>query len=189
MKLENTAMKRAVPPFLCCFFSLACLYAQTMNTVRDSGTVAPEFAFVTLAGEHISSRDLKGKVIVIDFWSSDCNPCRKSMPKLEEFHQRYRNDSRIAFYLVNSGWETIDKAKAFASSQRSGFLFFSWGTRYDLPFAYDNGSVAMKSFGFDSNPSTIVIDSHFRIRVRHSGYIPDIDEFLQRQVELCLAER
>jgi thiol-disulfide isomerase/thioredoxin len=155
----------------------------------DSSQVSPEFKFVTLGGQQVSSADLKGKVIVLDFWSTDCNPCRKSMPQMEEFYRRYKNDARVAVFLVNSGWEPFEKAREFASSKRSSFLFFSWGAKYDLPFAYDAESATMKTFNLDSNPSTIIIDGSFRIRVKHSGYIEKFYDFLTQHVEEYLTER
>jgi len=108
---------------------------------------------------------------------------------MEKFYQQYKNDQRVAIYLVNSGWEMIDKAKDFANTKRSSFLFFSWGTKYDLPFAYDKGSSTIKAFSLDSNPSTIIIDAKFRIRVEHSGFIKDFYDFLTKHVEQYLAEK
>lgn len=177
---------------VCCLF----LYltstdsnAQTVHGERDSIQISPEFQFTALTGQQVSSRDLKGKIIILDFWSSDCTPCRASMPQMEKFYQHYKNNERVVVYLVNSGWETIEKAKSFADTKRSGFLFFSWGTKYDLPFAYDPGSSTLKTFGLDSNPSTIIIDSSFRIRVKHSGFIKDFYDFLDNHVEQYLAEK
>jgi thiol-disulfide isomerase/thioredoxin len=155
-----------------------------LTTIQPS----PDFEFITLTGEHISSANLKGKIIVLDFWSTDCTPCTKSMPQMEEFYQKYKSDQRVAIYFVNSGWETIEKAKDFANSKRSSFLFFSWGKKYDLPFAYDQESKTLKAFGFDSNPSTIIIDSKFRIRMKHSGFIKDVKDFLSKHVNTYLAE-
>ena len=83
----------------------------------------------------------------------------------------------------------IEKARDFANDKRSGFLFFSWGTKYDLPFAYDQGSRTIKAFGIDSNPSTIVIDAKSRIRMKHSGFIVNIKEVLAEQIDRCLAEK
>ena len=163
--------------------------AQTVYIERDSIQISPEFQFITLTGHQVSSQDLKGKIIIIDFWSSDCTPCRTSMPQMEKFYQQYKNNQRVVVYLVNSGWETIEKAKHFADIKRSSFLFFSWGTKYDLPFAYDQGSSTLKTFGLDSNPSTIIIDSRFRIRVKHSGFIKDFYDFLSDHVEQYLAEK
>jgi cytochrome c biogenesis protein CcmG, thiol:disulfide interchange protein DsbE len=163
--------------------------AQIVHVEQDSCQISPEFKFITLTGQEVASQDLKGKIIIIDFWSSDCTPCRTSMPQMEKFYQHYKNDQRIAVYLVNSGWETIEKAKSFADTKRSGFLFFSWGTKYDLPFAYDKGCSTLKTFGLDSNPSTIIIDSRFKIRVKHSGFIKDFYYFLSSHVEQYLAEK
>lgn len=111
------------------------------------------------------------------------------MPQLEEFYLHYKNNPNVAFYLVNSGWEPIEKARAFAASKRSTFLFFSWGSTYDLPFAYDSGSVTLKAFGFDSNPSTVLIDAQFRTRIKHSAYIENLKDFLTQHVESYLAEQ
>ena len=163
--------------------------AQTVQGERDSIQISPEFQFTALTGQQVSSRDQKGKIIILDFWSSDCTPCRASMPQMEKFYQHYKNNGRVVVYLVNSGWETIEKAKNFTDTKRSGFLLFSWGTKYDLPFAYDQGSSTLKTFGLDSNPSTIIIDSRFRIRVKHSGFIKDFCGFLDSRVEQYLAEK
>jgi len=175
--------------FLSLFLISAHSDAQTGHLERESSQISPEFSFITLNGKMVSSQDLKGKIIIIDFWSSDCTPCRTSMPQMEKFYQQYRNDSMVVVYLVNSGWETIEKAKSFSESKRSGFLFFSWGTKYDLPFAYDQGSSTLKAFGLDSNPSTIIIDSRFRVRVKHSGFIKEFYDFLNKHVEQYLAEK
>jgi thiol-disulfide isomerase/thioredoxin len=172
----------------CCFLFTGSGWQQHAQST-DTTQVSPDFSFITLDGQNILSSNLKGKVIVLDFWSTDCTPCRKSMPQLEEFYQRYKHNPKVAIYLVNSGWEPIEKAKAFATSKRSSFLFFSWGTTYDLPFAYDNSSVTLKAFGFDANPSTVIIDGQSRIRVKHSGYVEKLNDFLSQQVELYLAER
>ncbi len=104
-------------------------HVQEFLNERNQIQPSPDFEFITLTGEHISSTSLKGKIIVLDFWSTDCTPCRKSMPQMEEFYQKYKSNQRVAIYLVNSGWETIEKAREFANDKRSGFLFFSWGNK------------------------------------------------------------
>jgi len=172
------------------FFALsAFISAQIGYGQSDSMQVSPEFNFATLTNQEISSNDLKGKVIVLDFWSSDCNPCKKSMPQLEKFYQQYKNNPKVVVYCVNSGWETLKKAKDFASSKRSSFLFMPTGTPYDLPFAYDSGSATMKAFNLELNPSTVIIDRHFRVRVKHSAYITEFYDFLTKHVEEYLAEQ
>jgi thiol-disulfide isomerase/thioredoxin len=162
--------------------------AQTASLAADTNETAPSFQFVTLRGDTIEYGTLQGKVIILDFWSSNCNPCIKSMPQMERFYQKYKNDHRVAIYLVNSGWESIAEARIFTERKRKNFLFFSYGEKYDLPFAYDDKSVTMKKYNLNSNPSTIIIDSHFTIRARHSGYIQDFYKFLNEHVERLLTD-
>ena len=179
--------------FLFCLLFLCLSFhdfnAQEKKKAQNAIQTSPDFEFITLAGKRISSSDLKGKIIVLDFWSTDCNPCRKSMPEMEKFYQKYKNNQKVAIYLVNSGWESIEKAKDFANSKRSSFLFISWGKKYDLPFAYDQDSKTLKAFGIDSNPSTIIIDSKFRIQLKHSGFVKNIDNYLSQHVDEYLAEK
>jgi thiol-disulfide isomerase/thioredoxin len=187
---KGETMVRSIFRFLIPLYLIpTSLNAQTVLAPKDSNETAPDFKFVTLSGENISSENLKGKIVVLDFWSSDCTPCVKSMPQMEEFFQKHKNDKRVAIYLVNSGWESMEQAKTFAGRKREHFLLFSWGQKYDLPFAYDHESATMKKFKLDSNPSTIIIDAGFRIHVRHSGYIKDFYDFLNEQVDRLLAHQ
>ncbi len=58
-----------------------------------------------------------------------------------------------------------------------------------MPFAYDQGSKTLKAFGLNSNPSTIIIDSKFRIRLKHSGFIKEFKDYLNQHVDQYLAEQ
>ena len=111
------------------------------------------------------------------------------MPQMEKFYQEFKNNPRVAIYCVNSGWEPIEEVRDFADTKRSRFLFFSWGKKYDLPFAYDQGSTVLKAFDFNSNPSTVIIDSRFNIRLRHSAFIEKFYDFLKTHVEQYLSEK
>lgn len=179
-------MKIFINIILFIFLVLINSYAQNTEDLSDTNGTIPEFDFVTLDGKSISSNNLKGKIVILDFWNSTCVPCRESMPQLEELFQKYKNDERVKIYFINSGWESIEAAKKFANKSRSSFLFFSFGGKYDLPFAYDNESKTMKKFNLDSNPSTVIIDKHFKVHVKHSGFIEDFYEYLDKHIEQLL---
>ena len=49
---------------------------------------SPAYTFVTLDGDTIHSRDLAGKVVVLNFWATWCAPCRLEMPSLQALHER-----------------------------------------------------------------------------------------------------
>lgn len=61
--------------------------APPAPTVRV-GSVAPDFTLKTFSGEEITLTDLRGKVVVINFWATWCPPCREEMPSMERLYQR-----------------------------------------------------------------------------------------------------
>jgi len=145
-------------PSLFALFGL--LTSATETDQRDATACerAPQYDVALLDGAVVRSDDLRGKVVLLDFWSSDCGPCVRAMPKLADLHARFVSDTRVAILLVNTGWEPIERARAFAA-RREG----------RLPFAYDQDSKAFKSFGFDENPASVLIDSRGCIAARHTG--------------------
>lgn len=55
------------------------------------GEPAPDWTLTTYSGETISLKDLRGKVVVMDFWATWCGPCVESIPKLQALYDRYRD--------------------------------------------------------------------------------------------------
>src|SRR5690606_34280039 len=52
---------------------------------------APGFSLKSRSGAQVAREDLKGQVVMINFWATWCAPCRREMPHLEALHQRYSN--------------------------------------------------------------------------------------------------
>ena len=58
--------------------------------------IAPNFqGYDVLTGEKISSKDLKGKVVIIDFWATWCKPCKKSLPKMDKIYKKYKSKGLV----------------------------------------------------------------------------------------------
>ena len=56
----------------------------------STGTPAPDFTVKDLDGKQVSLASLRGKVVLIDFWTTSCHPCIKSLPRLAELHAQYK---------------------------------------------------------------------------------------------------
>ena len=70
------------------------------------GQQAPEIALPGVDGKIVKLSDLKGKLVLIDFWASWCGPCRKSNPKLVRLYDKYKN---LGFEIFGV---SIDESKA-----------------------------------------------------------------------------
>jgi thiol-disulfide isomerase/thioredoxin len=58
-------------------------------TTGEIGSRLPDFSLKDLQGQEISSGDLRGKVVLVDFWATWCQPCKKEMPGYQKLLDRY----------------------------------------------------------------------------------------------------
>lgn len=86
------------------------------------GSPAPTFALTTFEGEEISSAELRGQVVVVNFWASWCKPCEEEAAELEQAWRQYR-DRGVMFLGVNyvdTEAEARDYMQKFDISYPSG---------------------------------------------------------------------
>ncbi|MEM9171387.1 MAG: TlpA disulfide reductase family protein [Pseudomonadota bacterium] len=84
-----------------------------------SGATAPEFALRNAAGEQVALSDLRGEVVMINFWATWCGPCRQEMPLLDELHSRY---NRVGFSLLGVNIDDDQKRAYDGSNDSHGCL-------------------------------------------------------------------
>ena len=143
----------------------------------------PDFELQTLDGKIINSEEIKGKIVVLDFWDTHCGPCIQLMPHMEELYSKYKDNPGVLIFIVNAGWQSIDEAKSFVSKHN-----------YDLPFAYMTKQESRK-LKVREIPKTIMIDKQFNYRLQYvgyDGYDPDKDpgpvNELEKLIEILLDE-
>jgi thiol-disulfide isomerase/thioredoxin len=75
-----------------------------------TGKPAPKFSIQSLDGKTQDLAELRGKVVLLDFWTTWCGPCRKEMPDLDKLHQEYRDSGLVLIGLnVAEDRETVEK--------------------------------------------------------------------------------
>jgi thiol-disulfide isomerase/thioredoxin len=133
---------------------------------------APAFSLVNLEGETVSLEDLRGNVVVLDFWATWCGPCRMTMPLLQEYVDQ--DVENVRFFSVNC-WESDTSAvRPFLAE---------YGYTFDVLFAPDE---LPAEFGVTGIPTLFVIDQEGVIRYKNIGYSPYADRELLWQTEALL---
>lgn len=130
----------------------------------DSGT-APDFTLTSFSGETITLSDLRGQVVVINFWASWCPPCREEAAYLEQTWRKYR-DRGVMFIGVN--YADTDKA-ALAYLEEFDITYFN---------GVDIGTRISQDYNMQGVPETYFIDKQGQIRGVHIGplYPPTLDQ-------------
>jgi thiol-disulfide isomerase/thioredoxin len=134
---------------------------------------APGFSLPTMDGKTIDLANLKGKVVVIDFWALWCGWCKKAMPLLNEFYQKYQ-DKDVVVLSIN-----------VMERQRAKVPDFIKKSGYKWTVVYGDDKIT-KQYNVRSIPDLYVIDKEGIIRYRHVGYSPDLAEVLGWQVNSLL---
>jgi thiol-disulfide isomerase/thioredoxin/outer membrane lipoprotein-sorting protein len=110
------------------------------------GKPAPELSMQTLTGETLNLRELRGKIVLLDFWATWCEPCRKQMPSIAKLYRETREQG--VFLLGVNDDETQEKALQFIKEQG-----------YDWPNVHDAKQLnARSSYKVDAIPTVVVID-------------------------------
>lgn len=119
---------------------------------------APEVTFVSLKGEKITTDSLRGKVVLVNFWATDCVTCIKEMPDITATHLKYRAQ----------GFETI--AVAMRHDPPNYVLNYVEKNRLPFTVALDPMGELAKAFGeVKLTPTTFVIDKRGKLVTRILG--------------------
>ncbi len=114
-------------------------------------TDAINFSLKNLEGKVVNLSDLKGKVVVLDFWATWCGPCKASFPAMQELVTKYK-DKNVEFLFVNT-WErgkeseTTEKVTTFINDKKYSF---------NVVFDYDDAITA--KYKIEGIPTKILID-------------------------------
>lgn len=129
--------------------------ASRLDKVRMNKPM-PSFKLENIDETHLSSADLKGKILVIDFFATWCGPCRRALPKVHQFYQTYKDDENVQFLVISTD-KDHSKVRPFIESNK-----------YTFP-VYFGGGVPEK-FGIKGVPTMYVIGPDGKIRYEKVGY-------------------
>ncbi len=149
---------------------LSTLTASPDLVAAGEPSAAPEFEFQRLdGGERVRLSALRGKVVLIDFWATWCEPCRRSLPRHAELAETFGD--RLVVLAVSLD-ETHEVARRFIARQKIALDFF-----------HDSGKAA-EAFGVEAMPYAVILDRQGRIVERIAGEpYPRLAELVKKWAE------
>jgi len=142
--------------------------APVVELLKEAPPLA-DFSMTDLNGKQISSKDLRGKVVLVNFWATWCPPCRAEIPDLIKLQDKYRD--KLVIIGVSEDEGTVDEVKAFVAQQRMNY-----------PVAMTTPELANVFRGVSALPTTFVIDREGRLAQRHVGLLVASRTELETQV-------
>jgi len=132
---------------------------------------APDFTLTTLSGTSLSLADLRGKVVLLNFWATWCGPCRKEMPAIEALYQRYK-DQGLEVLAISLDKLSTAVVEAFVKEM---------GVTYRV--ALDPTWATARTYAVRAVPATFLIDRAGNVVLRELGERDWMEEAKQRAVE------
>jgi len=133
---------------------LACLCLTTQAALK-TGDTFPSLATFGLDGK--LPNDLKGKVVIVDFWASWCGPCKQSFPAMNELQKKF-GSSGLVIIAVNEDEDKADM-QSFLKDNQATFMV-----------VHDAQQKLVATAGIQTMPSSFVIDGAGKICFVHNGF-------------------
>jgi peroxiredoxin len=133
----------------------AALFAYSSTSARSA---APDVSFIKLDGQKLALKDLRGKVVMVNFWATDCTTCIGEMPKMIETYNKYHAQG-LEFVAVAMSYDPPSYVINYTETRK-------------LPFkvAMDSDDKLATAFGnVKLTPTTFLIDKNGKIIRRYVG--------------------
>jgi thiol-disulfide isomerase/thioredoxin len=140
------------------------------------------FAIRLVDGRTISSQQLRGRVVVLDFWATWCVPCQQELPILQRVYDRTKGRSDVVFFAVDG---VMTDTPGDAGDTALGAVAYFDRAGYTTPLAWDGGAVLEKAFALNGFPTLLVIDKSGQVRMRHVGFVggEDLERNLLEKID------
>jgi len=133
----------------------------------------PDTFLKDLNGKKVSVHDyLDGGPLLISFWFLACEPCKKEMKFLDEYHQKYSDSGFKVLSINTDNSRTINRVKPFVKSKK-----------YTFPILNDPKSLFFRKLGGKVCPYTVLVDHEGNIIKKHSGYNPGDEVKLEKEIK------
>lgn len=144
---------------------------------RLIGKPAPTFTLSQLDGKRISLSNLKGKVVLLNFWDFGCPSCNQEIRHLERFHRAYHGKGLRVIGVAELAPEAKQVKKFLQEYQAS------------YPVMLDPEQVVSRKYGVVAHPATVILDRQGVVRFVHTGFLNGDEVTLENSIKALLEGR
>jgi len=148
---------------------------STASYAVSTGQISPDFTLSSSTKQNTRLAELRGQVIMLNFWATWCNPCRVEIPHLQKLYAQYQD---IGFTILGVSIDN-NKIKAAKMAKDLGAKF---------PILFDNKQKVSKLYSIKTMPFTILIDRDGKVRHLFQGYKPGYEEKYRKAIRQLLRE-
>jgi cytochrome c biogenesis protein CcmG/thiol:disulfide interchange protein DsbE len=151
---------------------LSLLSSCSRDKVIQEGKIVPDFSLRDTSGNNVRLSDLRGKVVLIEFWATWCEACREAVPDLIEIYKNNKEkDFEFLAVSVDEGPEAKDRVVQFIKE-------------YNIPYRVAiNGTTISNRFGVYTIPSIFIINKEGILVKRYPGYFPDMAVRVDKEIK------
>lgn len=136
---------------------------------------ASGFTLQDVDGKAVSLNELKGKVVVLDFWATWCGPCKASFPMMQKAVNKYKADANVAFLFIHtmdiSDGDPTKDAKKYVTDNK-----YSFEVLMDLRDKISHKSAVADAYDITGIPTKIIIDPKGNICFKVTGFNSDVEK-------------
>ncbi len=165
--MNRSALSRALRVTLLALGAATAMGAHAL----EAGQPAPELG---LQGATLA--DMKGKVVLVDFWASWCGPCKQSFPFMNELQAKYKSQGlEVVGVNVDAKRDDADKFLAEVPAR--------------FTVAFDAKGESARRFEVKSMPSSLIVGRDGKVVASHRGFKAEDREEIERRIVAALASR
>ena len=162
----------------------AVIAAAVWSVGSAGGYELPDFSMTAYQGTDVLGSERttfhavldQGRPVVLNFWASNCPPCREEMPGFQRVHDEFEG----AFTMLG-----VDVGTYIGLGTQAGARAFLSEYGIDYPAAFADDGELLRAYEIFSMPTTLLFDASGALVDKHAGYLPEAA--FRRQVEALLA--
>jgi peroxiredoxin len=142
------------------------------------GKRAPDFAVTAAANGKgkVALSKMRGKVVLVDFWGTFCEPCKKSFPKLQDLNTKYAASGLRIVGISEDDADEKESIPGFANT---------YGAKFAV--GWDEDKSIAKSYKPETMPTSFLIDKNGVVRYAHVGYHDGEELVVEKEIKELLA--